>query len=230
MTALANEATRTHEAPPPTNEPAKKRMTLADVMEGDDDERLPGDSLAWICPGASRGGASGKLLFLDVDGVLNTSEDPVDRESPEVISMHGWPCVLSLPRLRTLKAVLDRTGADVVLSSNWRLVELGCATLERGLRAARIPCARVVGATPDLRPHGTRQDEIRAWLRDNCGSSSTPIQWVAVDDMPLEREEPMAMRGHCVLTDAATGLDTDAAHACERLLNASTTSTGEASE
>ena len=207
----------TLEAPPPPDDDPLSWVGAAptrDVPPPADDGQL--DGLSWVSPGASRGGASEKLLFLDVDGVLNTSGD-VDEE--DTIRTANWPCVLSLPHLRTLKAVLDLTGADVVLSSNWRLVELGCRALERGLRAAHIPCERVVGATPDHRPHhGSRQDEILAWLRQHCGSA--PPAWVAVDDLPLERTQPAGMRGHCVLTDTATGLDSDAAHACVLLLDA----------
>lgn len=208
-----------------TPAPAPKQMTLADVMageeEGDDPLKLPRasacDGLSWLFPGAARGRASGKLLFLDCDGVLNTT-DAVDKNSPDIVHTYGWPHVLSVSLLRTLKAVLDQTGADIVLSSNWRLVDLGCRALERGLQDVHIPCDRIVGATPDLRPcNGSRQDEILAWLRQNSSRSTV---WVAIDDLPLEREQPTGMRGHCVLTDAATGLDCDAAHACVLLLNA----------
>ena len=191
-------------------------------------EDEPLDALSWISPGASRCRASRKLIFLDVDGVLNTSGDG-EPDATGIIRDDVWPCTLSLPHLRILKAVLDQTGADIVLSSNWRLVPLGCRVLERGLRAVHISCERIVGATPDLRPHGSRQEEIVMWLRQNCSSSMWPA-WVAIDDLPLEREQPTAMHGHCVLTSIASGFDYDAAHACVLLLNAGRAPEGELME
>ena len=133
------------------------------VREAPPSNDEPLEALSWVSPGASRpcSATSRKLLFLDVDGVLNTSGDGDSDAGDSIIRTSTWPCTLSLPHLRTLKAVLDQTGADVVLSSNWRLVPLGCRALERGLRAVRIPCERIVGATPDLRPHGSRQDPLR---------------------------------------------------------------------
>jgi hypothetical protein len=191
-----------------------------------DDEREPpeeetcSDALTWLVSGASkphgtsRPSIAGRILFLDIDGVLNTNST-CDLPADDVIRTRGWPCLLSVAHLHTLREVLDTCACDVVLSSTWRLNELGCRTLERGLRAARIPCERVVGATPDLRQHGSRPDEILAWMRAHGGGAV----WAAIDDMPLEREQPEGMRGHCVRTSMDTGLDGDAAHACVGLLN-----------
>ena len=86
-----------------TPAPAPKQMTLADVMageeEGDDPLKLPRasacDGLSWLFPGAARGRASGKLLFLDCDGVLNTT-DAVDRAA---VAASG-----SMPRLPSERA------------------------------------------------------------------------------------------------------------------------------
>ena len=192
-------------------------LVAADGNDSDDygwmtDEN---DALAWISPGASRASHAAKLLFLDIDGVCNTDGT---HDDPNRISLRNWPCELSLPHLRNLKYILDSTGADIVLSSNWRLVKLGCRALVKGLRAAHIACERVVGATPDMRPDGTRADEIFAWLSAR-GSSSNVVGWAAVDDLPLEGQNPSGMRGHAVRTDIATGLDADAMARCIAILN-----------
>ena len=53
-----------------------------------------------------------KVIFLDVDGVLNNA-------TPE--KMYGsasWP---TFDRLNRLKAIVDATGAKIVLASQWRL-------------------------------------------------------------------------------------------------------------
>jgi hypothetical protein len=193
------------------------------------EEESCSDALTWLVAGASkphgasRPSSAGTLLFLDIDGVLNTGETH-DLPAEYVIHTRGWPCLLSVAHLHRLREVLEASACDVVLSSTWRLNELGCRTLERGLCAAGIPCDRIVGATPDLRPHGSRPDEILAWLRAHGGGAV----WAAIDDMPLEREQPEGMRGHCVLTSIDTGLDADAAHACICLLNQQQRPTSEA--
>ena len=205
--------------------PQAEEEEEADDLTEDELARLvSGDDLAWLVSGASKPhGVSRphrpKILFLDVDGVLNTN-NTCDMPAHDVISIGlSWPCLLSRPHLRTLKGVLDASGCDIVLSSTWRLNELGCRLLQRGLRAVGIPCERIVGATPDLRPHShSRPDEILAWLSAH-GNGDAPTVWAAVDDIPLERENPEGMRGRCVLTKMETGLDDEAADACVRLLN-----------
>lgn len=51
-----------------------------------------------------------KIIFLDIDGVIATPESIIDGE---------WGLVHSKQLL--LKRILDETGAEIVLSSSWRL-------------------------------------------------------------------------------------------------------------
>lgn len=51
-----------------------------------------------------------KIIFLDIDGVLAT---------PECLNDGEWALVESKQLL--LKEILDKTGAEIVLSSSWRL-------------------------------------------------------------------------------------------------------------
>ncbi|MGC2316150.1 MAG: HAD domain-containing protein, partial [Bradyrhizobium sp.] len=52
-----------------------------------------------------------KVIFLDIDGVLNCEKTPNPRKFPYIVD------AALLARLRQL---LERTGASVVLSSTWR--------------------------------------------------------------------------------------------------------------
>jgi hypothetical protein len=52
-----------------------------------------------------------KVIFLDIDGVLNCKKTPNPRK---------FPYVVDRKLLRRLKRLLDRTGAKAVLSSTWR--------------------------------------------------------------------------------------------------------------
>lgn len=96
-----------------------------------------------------------KVLFLDVDGVLNRCGK----------SAQG----LEQPQIEELDRVLRVTGAVVVLSSTWRKFEVSCMPRLRALFAERGWL--MVGKTPVLdRWNGTcyeaveRGMEIQAWL------------------------------------------------------------------
>jgi hypothetical protein len=88
-----------------------------------------------------------KVIFLDIDGVLNCKATRNPRNLPYVVD----------PKLlRRFKRLLDRTGAKVVLSSTWRYDPAGLFSA----RHAGIP---FVGVTPDM-PRRPRRDEVLAWL------------------------------------------------------------------
>ncbi len=61
-----------------------------------------------------------KIIFLDIDGVLNTSETFIKRK--EKYNQTG---ILDIEidefRVEYLKQIIDKTGAKIVLSSSWRL-------------------------------------------------------------------------------------------------------------
>ena len=159
---------------------------------------LPGESLRG--QGTFRGK---RLLFLDVDGVLNKIETLTN---PSAVVIPGWPGPLARPLLARLKKVLDRTGAFIVLSSTWRLYELGGVALRHGFELVGIDPALVVGATSDLKGV-PRAHEIQQWLVNHGPCAS----WAAVDDLDLWSESPRAMEGHAVRTFLASGLTVDAA-------------------
>jgi len=130
-----------------------------------------------------------RVLFLDIDGVLNTDRNfqkqgkqsqPFD---PEAIA--------------ALNRVLRETDAKIVVSSAWRIKPEGwteAAQLEwlKELLASEGVKGEVVGFTPWLiigekeefapghfmYPSSPRRDEIAAWLKDHPEVTS----WVAVDD------------------------------------------------
>jgi hypothetical protein len=85
-----------------------------------------------------------KVLFLDVDGVLN-SADTIRRYAM------GIDPLLAL----LVKRVIVTTGSEIVLSSSWRLIDRGRELVDQQV-------GKFVDVTPDLR--GLRGDEIKAWL------------------------------------------------------------------
>lgn len=120
-----------------------------------------------------------KVIFLDVDGVLNSEYD---------YKLNNRKCILYAEvedrPLALLKELVERTNAKVVISSSWRI---GCERsgrrsafgeelfkkLERRLHDYEID---IFDITPSLR--GQRGDEIRQWLQEHGDVES----FVILDD------------------------------------------------
>lgn len=115
-----------------------------------------------------------KIIFLDVDGVLNHDQCPEwDRGSPYVLADE---CIVQMNR------ILVATNASIVLSSTWRLSEQGCAEVYNALLFATA----VIGKTPELWHGKPRKDEILKWLQDvwplSLGWNGEAITHMAVID------------------------------------------------
>src|SRR5215210_5784393 len=89
-----------------------------------------------------------KVIFLDIDGVLNTSSTPNPRKLPYVVDK---------TLVRRLQQLVVKTRAKVILISTWRYDPAGVFSA----RYHKIPFS---GCTPDL-PHRPRRDEILRWLK-----------------------------------------------------------------
>ena len=99
-----------------------------------------------------------KVIFLDIDGVLNCEKTPNPRKFPYIVD------AALLARLRQL---LERTGASVVLSSTWRYDPAGIFSATH----YGIPFM-------DVTPTEPRCKEILRWLRQNPEVS----RYVVIDD------------------------------------------------
>lgn len=113
-----------------------------------------------------------KIVFLDIDGVLNNwAWIEHNRLELHDDTKHFDPaCVEKLNR------IIDVTGADVVLSTSWRLIHPR-DELEGLLRAVGV-VANFVGETPRGTFNDRRYDEIKAWLRQNLYTG----RYVILDD------------------------------------------------
>lgn len=147
-----------------------------------------------------------KLLFLDIDGVLNThwcfenGYCGIGREQADRLGL-------------ILKAVPT---AQIVISSSWRYMILkGAMTLEgftHLLSIHGIPAwGRVHGHTDEDHPKIPNHIDCRAYLINRYVAQHKPTAWVAVDDLPLPLDS-------FVRTDEKTGLtDDDVRRIVERL-------------
>jgi hypothetical protein len=124
-----------------------------------------------------------KVIFLDIDGVLNSSQTPNPRKLPYVVDRK---------LLTRFKRLLQRTSAKVVLSSTWRYDPAGLFSANHH----KVP---FIGVTPDM-PHRPRRDEILAWLKKH----PKVVRFAVIDDDDDELDELPLFQ-----PSAATGLTED---------------------
>lgn len=110
-----------------------------------------------------------KVLFLDIDGVVNSQKwyksrvrYPAPRTRAQYDEMEFDPEAVKL-----VKMIVKETGCKVVLSSTWRLTEVGC-------KAVKKHCCNFISTTPNLpKPNNIswayreRGREIIDWLMKN---------------------------------------------------------------
>ena len=147
-----------------------------------------------------------RVIFVDVDGVLNNSST---LSRLRLRGAHGSVDLSQLidpSNLQVLARIVEATGAVAVVSSSWRLRASQMDMLQSELAGCGI---RVVGRTPELDhtdPRACRAAEIRQWLTDHDADGAP---WVAIDDIDLDCDGCGAHRlgpDHFVRTDAERGL------------------------
>ena len=139
-----------------------------------------------------------KVLFLDIDGVLN---------SEQVLHDRGRHDAIDRGMVEQINRVVDATGCSIVISSTWRLLYklpvLSSTLRLHGLRA------NVIGATPLLE---RRDEEISAWLADHPQVE----QFAIVDDSPSDISR---LEDRLVVTSWMTGILPEHADALIKLLS-----------
>ena len=109
-----------------------------------------------------------KVIFLDIDGVLNCKNTPNPRKFPYIVD----------PKLlKRFKRLLQCTGAKVVLSSTWRYDPAGLFSAKHW----GIPFIDVI---PDM-PKRPRRDEVLAWLKTHPKVK----RFVVIDDEDDELDQ-----------------------------------------
>lgn len=121
-----------------------------------------------------------KVIFLDIDGVLNTKETFFKRKEKH-IKTKIWD---DLFRIEYLKEIIEKTDAKIVLTSTWRkgfekdngiLIPILDDALEivEVLSKYKLEIYDITG----IDKNGIRQEEIKEWLLNNPTSS-----FVILDD------------------------------------------------
>lgn len=126
-----------------------------------------------------------KVIFLDIDGVLNDSMEIYNNTYDEYMDTP------TDRHLQVLKDIVDKTNANIVLSSSWRLFKNSRDIVKKRLSDFGMS---FIDSTKEL---GSRADEINEWL-----SRNTVERFVVLDDEPISYSFPKNL----VKTTFETGL------------------------
>jgi hypothetical protein len=140
-----------------------------------------------------------KVIFFDIDGVLNCDSTPNPRK---------FPYVADKRLVRRFNALLRRTKAMAVMSSTWRVDPVGIA-------AARLFGIPFIDVCPD-RPQSPRAREVLLWLKKHREVTRYAVlddEDDGLDTLPLFQPS------------AKSGLTTEIARGVERYLSGETDET-----
>lgn len=129
------------------------------------------------------------IIFLDIDGVLNTEAHLRRQKQTGNISNRNWSPIAC----RHISLLCKQFDARIVVSSTWRYSHT-TDELREIFADNNIDPELVIGVTPDLMQEKQPQlfcrgDEIRLWLEENEYHT-----YVIIDDLPvsefLKDQEP----------------------------------------
>ena len=152
-----------------------------------------------------------KIIFLDIDGVLNTERQHDRCVEAGLAYVDNFGYAFDPVSVANLKRIVDETGADIVISSSWKF--WGLSTMQKLWASRELP-GKIIDVTPnnvsdemllsvdldlmDL-PAG-KGSEIKEWL-ETKGQQVT--HYAILDDLPDMLPE---QQSHFVQTDPRIGI------------------------
>lgn len=121
-----------------------------------------------------------KIIFLDIDGVLNTCEyDKVAKS----FKIHP-------DKIERLNSLLKETDSHIVLSSSWRYFvhngSMNLHGLEWLFRTHGLEVGRLVDITPPDKEDETRGETITRWIKHHRSDKYIHIEsYCIIDDMSI---------------------------------------------
>lgn len=163
-----------------------------------------------------------KVIFLDIDGVLNTKwwYTQMERNTPK--DKYGY--AFDPKAVANLKRIVEETGADLVVSSSWKC--MGLSQIEEMWRDRSLP-GKIIGITPNsvsdemllnadidsIELFHIRGEEIKQWLTKYGKQVSN---YAIIDDMDNMLSEQQSRFVH---TNPEVGLTEEDAQKTIEILN-----------
>jgi len=166
-----------------------------------------------------------KILFLDIDGVLNTERQHDRCVNEGIAPIDGFGYAFDPEAVANLKRIVEHTGADIVISSSWKV--WGLDAMQRLWLRRDLP-GQVIDITPRTESGemllsvdldfidipAVKGSEIKEWLSTN-GRDVT--HFAILDDFPDMLPE---QQSHFVQTDPIIGVtEEDAERIIKILIN-----------
>lgn len=145
-----------------------------------------------------------KVIFLDIDGVLNSREYDRHRNWNELTNIDET-------RMPLVKEIVEKTGAKIVLSSTWRdgwneneaLCDEDGRYINDIFKKFNLS---IYSKTPDFGLAAVRRDEVAAWLQE---TEDTIENFVIIDDYRFGWAE---LSDNFVKTNPVKGLGLEKEH------------------
>ena len=167
-----------------------------------------------------------KIVFLDMDGVMNTEDNGLDaanRSKEKPYSNGWWATMVGPDKVALLNRITSSTGAKIVWSSAWRYsfgFDLGRAQrffLEVGIESELVGMTPRKGGTNNHTEWDTeRVREILAWLLDNEDVSD----FMVIDDV-VNSDTGGLLKGRVVQPCTLEGLQAEEADKAINMLGVS---------
>lgn len=159
-----------------------------------------------------------KVIFLDIDGVLNSGDNQCSygflkncSGSDKYGDLFDDRCV------RYLQAIVEKTGAYIVMSSSWR--HSGMLKMAQMWEDRKLP-GKLIDVTPSWKHdamtggiskcYDCRGEEIQEWI-----NSAKPEKYIIIDDDSDMLDEQMQ---YFIKTDGMIGITIDHAKRAVELL------------
>ena len=163
-----------------------------------------------------------KIIFLDIDGVLNTKwwYSQMDRNTHR--DKYGY--AFDPQAVANLRKIVEETGADIVISSSWKC--MGLSQMEDMWKDRNLP-GKIIGITPNsvsdellidadidsMELFHIRGEEIKEWLKKHGKHS---CRYAIIDDMDNMLPE---QQSYFVHTNPEVGITEDDAEKAIAILN-----------
>ena len=163
-----------------------------------------------------------KVIFLDIDGVLNTKwwYNQMDRNTPK--DKYGY--AFDPKAVANLRRIVEETGADIVISSSWKC--MGLSEMEDMWEERNLP-GKVIGITPNsvsdellvdadidsIKLFHIRGEEIKEWMARHGKQVSN---YTIIDDMDNMLPD---QQSHFVQTNPEEGITEEDVQKTIKILN-----------
>jgi len=124
-----------------------------------------------------------KVIFLDIDGPLATDECLLKTEMMFGVRLYKW----NENCCRVLNEIINETGAEIVLSSDWRKY-FTMDELDSIFKLNNIVKSPIAVTDQMKYKFSSRGDEDRIYQIDRFLRNNSIKNWVSVDDLDLKSD------------------------------------------